>query len=189
MALLETEWTGGQGLVYYGTTLLFCDSWSVNEKMDVIDITNINIYRTAGFPNGLPPKDNDPDLPYDKKDDALNKYEKKQAQYGAGRVYQEGNLRVANIQCSGLCASYDPLVAKNFMPRIGNHVYMQFTNNLDSEKTLFNFPDCIVMDVTYELTVRGYQRWNFTAITTLNYKEDVNVAKTDFDIFPGKKPQ
>lgn len=190
MPELEQEWTGGQGLCYYGTnTLLYADSWNVVMTMDMLDITNIGVYRLGGFPNGLPAKDKDPKIPYDKKDAALGRYETKQAQYGAGRVFLEGNLRVANITVSGLCSTYDEVLKKNRLPRIGNHVWFQFSNEVTRSKTIFEFRDSIIREVAWEQAVRGYQRWTLQAVSTVDYTALVNQPNTDFDIFPGTQPE
>lgn len=196
-AELEECWTGGQGLVYYGdSTLMYADQWSVTMSMDVIDISNIGVYRLGGFPNGLPAKDRDPKKPFDRKMNGLGKdaggqgkYEVKQAQYGAGRSFLEGNLRAARITCSGLCSTYDEILKKNRMPRIGNYVYFQFSNEITRSKTIFEFPNCIVNEVTYELAVRGYQRWTLQAVSTVDYTALVQQPNTDFDIFPGTEPE
>lgn len=185
MALVDKVWSGSTGLVTYGSTLLFVDSWNVQVSMDTIDITNISIYTVpnvlrpvdadnnlAPFPN-LPFPQNQPDgnLPYYKKNPDLRR---KQTQYGGGRINLDGGLRVAAIQCTGLCASYDPDTNDVYLPRIGNYVYMQFSNSIDVTKTLFNFPICIVKEVTFDFNVKNYSRWTMNAITT-----------GEFDIFPG----
>ena len=190
MPYLSTNWTGARGLVYYGETILFVDEWKVDISMDLIDITNVGIYTVAGWPTGLPAKVNNLARPEGKKLNAKVDFPKNQSQYGASRVMQESNLRVAKITCSGLCAKpykESDLIIDYFMPRIGNHVTMQFSNNETPNTTLFVFPDCIVNNVTFELNVRNYQRWTMEATTTQKYgpNEDGNQWETNWDIYPG----
>lgn len=169
MAAIDQAFTGSQGLVYYGSTLIFVDTWSVNIAIDTIDITTIDIYK---LPVPLPKKIGTPLDPYSA-DQLPNNLEQSQAQYGAARVNIGGGLRVANIVCSGLCAVSD--IETNYMPRINNEVYLQFSNSTQPDKTLFNFPVCIVKNVSFEFSVRNYQRWTMNCITN-----------GEFDIFPGK---
>jgi hypothetical protein len=186
MPRLDKSFTGARGLVYYGNTLLFVNDWKVNISMDLLDITNVGIYITAGFPTGLPPKVNNLDFPEGRKLDELKDFPLKQAQYGASRVFTESNLRTAKISCSGLCArpfNITGNINEYYMPRIGNHVTMQFSNSLNAETTLFTFPDCIVSDVTFELDVRNYERWTMEATATQKYGE--KQWETDWDIYPG----
>lgn len=186
MPYLSTNWTGARGLVYYGDTILFVDEWKVDISMDLIDITNVGIYTEAGWPLGLPVKVNNLQRPEGKKLNDQVDFPKNQSQYGASRVMQESNLRVAKITCSGLCAKpykESDLIIDYFMPRIGNHVAMQFSNNETPNTTLFIFPDCIVNNVTFELNVRNYQRWTMEATTTQKY--GANQWETNWDIYPG----
>lgn len=189
MAYLESEWTGAHGIVYYGETLLYVDKWSVQIVSDTVDITNISIYTqpvplpapvdangnpaatpNEPFPNNLP----DANLPYQSKANAIQNLPRKQAQYGAARLNLTSGLRVANITCSGLCATYNGDDDENYMPRINNYVYLQFSNDLNINKTLFNFPICLVKNVTFDFDVKNYQRWSVQAIST-----------GEFDVFPG----
>lgn len=189
MPVVEEVWTGGAGLVYYGDVLLFSDSWTVNMVMDTIDVTNISIYPNPNpllpvdadgknGPQNLPFPQNQPDpqLPWKRKsnDNIL----RKAAQYGMGRLRLDGGLRLATITCSGLCATYDPDLEINYMPRMGNYVYMQFTNQTGfPNKTIFNFPIVLVKEVSFEFSVKNYQRWTMIAEAT-----------GEFDIFPGANP-
>jgi hypothetical protein len=189
MTFITNEWTGAQGLIYYGNTLLFVDNWSVSIVSDSVDITNISVYPTPGkLPNSLD-SDNQPgddSLPFPLslpntnkpwKRKSNNDIPRKQSQYGAGRINIDSGLRVANITCSGLCGNYDPDTGENVIPRINNYVYMQFTNSIDASKTIFNFPRVLIKEVSFDWNVKNYQRWNLTAIST-----------GDFDIFPGTEP-
>lgn len=173
MPQVEKEWTGSKGLVYYGNTLLYVDTWSVQIITDTIDITTISAYDT---PVDLADYDlQNAEIPVYEKFQNPNDIRYKQANYGTARENIYGGLRVANITCSGLCATTiadDPF--GNFMPRIQNLVYIQFTNSQTPNKTLFNFPTCIVKEVNFEFLVKNYQRWNMTAISS-----------GEFDIFPG----
>lgn len=189
MPVIDQEWCGSTGLIYYGNTLLFVDNWTVTITSDTVDITNISVYPTPGilpnpldadnqagainepFPNNLP----NTNKPWKRKSN--NDIPRKQAQYGVGRLNLSSGLRVANISCTGLCGSYDEDTGENVLPRINNYVYMQFTNSLDPTKTLFNFPKVLIKEVAFEWSVKNYQRFNFAAIST-----------GDFDVFPGTKP-
>jgi hypothetical protein len=183
------EWVGSNGLIYYGSTLLFVDDYNVQIASDTIDITNISIYElpdplpspqdsqgNTGALN-LPFPDNLPNTlkPYQKK--STNNRTRKQAQYGAGRLNIDGGLRVATINCSGLCATYNTNLSENYLPRINNYVYMQFSNSIDPAITLFNFPNVLIKNVEFSYNVKNYLRWNFTGVTT-----------GEFDIFPGLQP-
>lgn len=174
MPQVEQEWTGAKGLVYYGNTLLYVDNWSVQILVDTIDVTTIAVYDT---PVDLLDYDlQDPELPVYQKFDQPNDIRYKQSNYGTARENISGGLRVANIACTGLCATTiadDPI--GNFLPRINNNVYMQFTNSKQGNKTVFNFPNCIVKEVNFEFAIKNYQRWNLSAIST-----------GEFDIFPGQ---
>ena len=189
MALISQEWTGGAGLIYYGETLLFVDTWSAEIVSDSIDITNISIY-TGSLPLPLPVDDqglegnpaepfpkNLPDTkkPYVLK--ATNNLIRKQTQYGAGRLMIDGGLRVANLQMSGLCASYDEVLEQLPIPRINNYVYVQLTNSIDGAVTLFNFPIVLIQNVTFSYDVKNYQRWTLNGVTS-----------GEFDVFPGILP-
>lgn len=190
MPAIDQEYCGANGLIYYGSTLLFVDNWSASISIDTLDVTNISIYDT---PNGLPaPLDEnnnpgpanepfpknvpDTDLPWKLKTN--NNLGRKQAQYGAGRLMIDSGLRTAKIACTGLCGRYDPDTGENVLPRINNYVHMQFTNSVDADQTVFNFPTCIVTEVVFEWSVRNYQRWTMNAVAT-----------GEFDIFPGRNPQ
>jgi hypothetical protein len=173
MPQVEQAWTGARGLVYYGNTLLYVDTWSVQIITDTIDITTIAVYDT---PVDLYDYDlQNPELPVFEPFDKPNDIRYKQANYGTARENVYGGLRVANITCSGLCATTikDDALG-NYMPRIQNLVYMQFSNSIQANKTLFNFPTCIVKEVNFEFNIKNYQRWNMTAIST-----------GEFDVFPG----
>jgi hypothetical protein len=189
MAVIDQEFCGANGLIYYGSVLLFVDNWSVSITSDTLDVTNISIYDT---PNGLPnpfdqnndvgqlnqpfPKNvPDTDLPWKLKTN--NNLGRKQAQYGAARLLIDSGLRVAKITCSGLCGKYDEDTGENVMPRINNYVHMQFSNSIEAAQTLFNFPTCIVTEVVFDWNVRNYQRWTMSATST-----------GEFDVFPGTKP-
>lgn len=187
MAQITNEWTGANGLVYYGDVLLFADNWTAQIVMDTVDITNLSVYEFAGklpapldannqpgnanlpFPDSLP----DTNLPWDRKSIG----QRKQSQYGAARINIDSGLRVANITCSGLCATYSELIGENVLPRIGNYVYLQFSNAIDEPTTVFNFPKVLIKEVTFEWGIKNYQRWTLTGIST-----------GDFDIFPGTNP-
>lgn len=188
MPYLESEWTGAHGIVYYGDVLLYVDKWSVQIVSDTTDITNISVYKQViplplpvdsngatgdqqkPFPGNLP----DADFPYYEKVTAVNDLARKQSQYGAARLNINSGLRVANVTCSGLCATFNSDDNENYLPRIGNYVYLQFTNDLHSNKTLFNFPITLVKSVTFEFDVKNYMRWTMECIST-----------GEFDIFPG----
>jgi hypothetical protein len=173
MPAIERVWTGAQGLVYYGETLLYVDQWSVEIVQDIIDISNINQYT---LPVTLDAFDlQNPDFPVWEKFNQPVDLQKKQANYGTAREFIGGGMRNANITCSGLCATNGPLLLDHYMPRINNLVYIQFSNSTTPNKTLFNFPTCIVKNVTFEFNVKNYQRWTMQAVTT-----------GEFDIYPGE---
>lgn len=173
MPQVEQVWTGSKGLVYYGNTLLFVDTWSVQMLTDVIDVSTIDIYDAPVRLSNYDLQDNE--IPVYEKFDAVNDIRYKQANYGTAREFISGGMRSATINCSGLCATGiadDPF--GNYMPRINNLVYLQFTNSVTPEKTLFNFPYCIVKEINFEFSIKNYQRWNMVAQST-----------GEFDIFPG----
>jgi hypothetical protein len=183
------EWVGANGLIYYGDTLLFVDDYQVQIVSDSIDITNISIYPSSNplpppedalgatgqlnlpFPDNLP----DTDLPFQKK--STNDIPRKQTQYGAGRLNIDGGLRVANITCSGLCATYNEDFRENYIPRINNYCYIQFSNTINPDITVFNFPIVLIKEVSFSYNVKNYLRWTLTGITT-----------GEFDVFPGLQP-
>ena len=187
MASLEKAWTGSAGLMYYGNLLLFTDKWDVTIEQDIIDISNISAYETVGqlpapvdydgntgnaaliFPKNAP----DPLKPYDAKSNA--QLSRKQSQYGTARINLDGGMRMATIEISGLCATYQP--EQNFFPRVNNYVYIQLSNSIDPTKTVFNFPICIVKEVSLSFDIKNYQRWRMVAVTT-----------GEFDVFPGADP-
>jgi hypothetical protein len=187
MASLEKAWTGSAGLMYYGNLLLFSDRWDVTIAQDIIDISNISAYINAlGLPspedsagNGgnpaLPFPENQPDplKPWDRK--STNNIPTKQSQYGTARINLDGGMRMATIEISGLCATYQP--DQNYFPRISNYVYIQLSNSIDPTKTVFNFPICIVKEVSLSFDIKNYQRWRMVAVTT-----------GEFDVFPGVDP-
>ena len=187
MASLEKAWTGSAGLMYYGNLLLFSDRWDVTIAQDIIDISNISAYINAlGLPspqdsagNGgnpaLPFPENQPDplKPWDRK--STNNIPTKQSQYGTARINLDGGMRMATIEISGLCATYQP--DQNYFPRVNNYVYIQLSNSIDPAKTVFNFPICIVKEVSLSFDIKNYQRWRMVAVTT-----------SEFDVFPGNNP-
>lgn len=188
MASLEKEWTGAHGLVYYGDTLLYADKWTVQMASDTIDISNISVYKetvllplpedslgqtgdqTQPFPDNQP----DTNLPYQSKAAAPNNLARKQSQYGTARLNLAGGMRQANITVSGICATYNEEEEENYLPRINNYVWLQFSNDLNINKTLFNFPKCVVKEVNWDFDVKGYMRWTLSAVST-----------GEFDVFPG----
>lgn len=190
MPIIDQEWTGANGLIYYGNTLLFVDQWSVTITSETVDITNISIYKNVSLLP--PPRDADnnlgdladpfpldqpnPDKPWKRKSN--NDLVRKQSQYGGARLMIDSGLRVAQITCSGLCGKYDPDTGENVLPRINNYVHLQFTNSFDPAISVFNFPIAIIKEVGYEWSVKNYQRWNLTATST-----------GEFDVFPGLEPQ
>lgn len=190
MAIIDQEWCGANGLIYYGNTLLFVDQWSVTIVSDTVDITNISIYPGVNFlPAPLDADNNtgtlnlpfpenqpNPNKPWKRKSN--NDPIRKQSQYGGGRINIDSGLRVANITCSGLCGTYDPGTGENVLPRINQYVHMQFSNSVDAAATVFNFPITLVKEVAYEWSVKNYQRWTMQAVST-----------GEFDVFPGLNPQ
>lgn len=184
------EWVGANGLIMYGSTLLFVDDYTVQLVSDTIDVTTIDVYTTNGilpppvdskgqtgdlnldFPENLP----NTKFPYQNKSN--NNLQRKQSQYGAARVNTHGGLRVANINCSGLCATYNPDLKENYLPRINNYCYIQFSNIIDPAITLFNFPKVLIKEVNFSYNVKNYLRWTLSGIST-----------GEFDVFPGLDPQ
>lgn len=186
MAYLSKEWTGSEGIVFYGDVPLFVTDWAVKIETDTIDVTNISIYKGPNplplqqdydgntgpqnlpFPENLP----DTDKPWKiKSDDDLAR---KQSQYMAGRLNIDGGLRQGTITCSGLCASYNLVDDENYIPRTGNYVYMQFQSRNNPEITLFSFPKVYIKNVSFNFDIKDYTRWVLEGITT-----------GDFDVFPG----
>lgn len=188
-SIIVQEFTGAAGLVYYGNTLFFIDDWNCEIVSDTIDITNISIFEgtnqlpppedSAGntgdlnlpFPNNLP----DTNKPY-LKTGAAN-LTRKQAQYGSARLNIDSGLRQANITCSGLCAAYNADLQENYMPRIGQYVYLQFTNSIDPDISVMNFPKVYIKNVLYNFNIKNYMRWTLVGVTT-----------GEFSIFPGREP-
>jgi hypothetical protein len=188
-SIIVQEFTGASGLVYYGNTLLFVDDWSAEIASDTIDITNISIFteteplppqqdydgntgdQNLAFPNNLP----NTNKPWKKTSDG--DVVRKQTQYMAGKLNIDSGLRSANIICSGLCAAYNPDLEENFMPRVGNYVYLQFTNSIDPDITVMNFPKVFIKNVSFNFNIKNYMRWTFEGVST-----------GDFSIFPGRDP-